>query len=119
MSFAINVTVDTAGLEKIISNLEVVPPQIGKMIGGYVASEARVLAPYDTGALMNSIQEEYPGGNILARINVWQEYGVFQELGFHHYRSGAFIQNPFLLPAVEHWAPIFTSPATWKRIFDV
>jgi len=28
-------------------------------------------------------------------------YGIYQEMGFHHWRSGQFIQNPFMVPAVE------------------
>jgi hypothetical protein len=119
MSFSISVTIDTAGLEAIAAKLDSYPPIVGKKIGGQVASEARILAPYDTGALKDSIQEEYPGGNILARINVFQDYGIYQELGFHHWRSGQFIQNAFLVPAVEHWAGEFLSPATWAPIFAV
>ena len=119
MSFSISISVDTAGLEKIAAKLDSYPPEVGKKIGGQVASEAKVLAPVDTGALINSIKEEYPGGNILARINVWQNYAIYQELGFHHYRSGQFIQNAFLVPAVEHWAGEFLSPSTWMPIFQV
>jgi hypothetical protein len=119
MGFSINVTVDTTSLENIIGKLESYPPEVGKKIGGQIASEARALAPVDTSALVNSISEEYPGGNVLARINVFQDYGLYQELGFHHYRSGQFIQNPFLIPAVEHWASEFLSPTTWVPIFQV
>ena len=119
MGFSINITVDTAGLERIAAKLETYPAEVGKKIGGQVASEARALAPYKTGALKSSIQEEYPGGNILARINVFQEYGIYQELGFHHWITGQFIQNAFLTPAVEHWAGEFLSPATWMPMFAV
>ena len=117
MSFSISVTIDTAGLERIAAKLDTYPSEVGKHVGGQVTAEARALAPVDTSALRNSIQDEYPGGNILARINVWQYYGLYQELGFHHWRSGAFIQNPFLVPAVEHWAGYFLSPSTWMPIF--
>jgi hypothetical protein len=119
MGFSINVYVDTAGLEKIAAKLDTYPPMVGRRIGGQVTAEARILAPVDTGALRNSIKDEYPGMPILARINVWQYYGLFQELGFHHWRSGEFIQNPFLVPAVEHFAGMFLSPSTWAPMFQV
>ena len=95
MSFSISVHVDTSGLERIAAALNTYPPQVGKYIGGQVAAEAR----------------------ILARINVFQFYGLYQELGFHHYRSGKFIQNAFLNPAVQHWAGQFLSASTWAPMF--
>lgn len=34
-------------------------------------------------------------------------YGVYQERGFHHWKSGQFIQNAALVPAFEQVAPEF------------
>ncbi len=63
-----------------------------------VVSEAKIRCPVDTGNLRNSITwGEVENGYI---VGSHVEYAPYQELGFHHYRSGRFIQNPYLLPGL-------------------
>jgi len=59
------------------------------------AAWAAVTAPYDTGALSASIIAVKTGA-MRARVNVGQEYGIYQEFGTR-YMAG----RPFLRPAVK------------------
>ena len=74
-----------------------------------IAEVARSLAPVDTGALAASIRVTLSG--YTARISAGEGLpdgrAVFQELGFHHWISGAFIQNAYLRPAVERHLSAF------------
>jgi len=77
-----------------------------------VAARARGFAPVDTGALRRSIaveQDRSAGGKFSDAFVVYSplDYAVFQEYGFHHWRSGAFIPpRPFMAPAAAaEWPP--------------
>ena len=118
MSIGISIIVDTAELDRILGQIPAKKAQIGKEIGLRAEGYAKTYAPIDTGALRNSIATEFPGGNVLARIQTDIHYGKYQELGFHHYISGQFIQNPFLVPAVEQVSGEYFSPGTWRRLFE-
>ena len=118
MSVSISVTVDTRELERIANQLEVKKHEVGRMIGPKAESYAKGFAPVDTGALLSSIQTKYPGGDILARIQTRMDYAKYQELGFHHYISGQFIQNPFFVPAIEQVSGEFFAPGTWRVLFE-
>ncbi|MBV9215938.1 MAG: HK97 gp10 family phage protein [Acidobacteria bacterium] len=64
----------------------------------FILTLIRLYAPVKTGALRSSyeIQEESPLSLI---IGTWILYAKYQEIGFHHYQSGKFIQNPHIVPA--------------------
>jgi hypothetical protein len=117
MSFSINVTVDTAELERIAGQLDVKTDGVVRVMGEEVAGRAISHAPVDTGALVNSIRMDEMGPGWV-RVAPHVEYAIYQELGFHHYKSGKFIQNPFLVPAVEEVAGKFLSAAAWAPLFE-
>jgi len=63
-----------------------------------VVGEAKRRCPVDTGNLRNSIEWGRDEESVIVGSVV--EYAPYQELGFVHYRSGRFIQNAFLVPAL-------------------
>jgi len=89
----------------------------------YLAEQAKVRAPYDTGLLQDSIQTwdaEQRGNRIVASYGVPKEhkgtdmlYGYWQEVGFTHVGSGKKVQNAYLLPALEE-----NFPATREVFFE-
>lgn len=67
-----------------------------------VKVDAIKLCPKDERMLMRTIDlavEEH-GSQHGVFVGTPLNYGLFQELGFTHRGSGAFIKNPFLVPAV-------------------
>lgn len=110
------IKLDTAKLDALIRAM---PDRAGKIVktGAFaVQGEAATRAPYDTGALQNTIKADEVD-NLHWEVHDGVEYGIYQELGFRHYRSGAFIQNPFMVPAVEAVRPQYS--AMWKEFFKV
>ena len=100
------ITLDTRKLDALITGTD---PRAGQIVKGgafSVLGKSQTLCPVDTGAGKNSLHAEEKGP-----LTWWVvdgvEYGVYQELGFHHHGSGAFIQNPFMVPAVEWVRPQF------------
>jgi hypothetical protein len=78
-------------------------PAIVQHYGELIAATARELAPVDTGGLVASIKAVLQGWavKISAGEGLPDGRAVFQEMGFHHWISGAFIINSYLRPAVE------------------
>jgi len=64
-----------------------------------VAQNAKLLAPVKTGRLKESIVSEKIADKV-ARVRDGVPYGVYQEMGFFHWKSGRFIRNPFLEPSI-------------------
>lgn len=74
------------------------------------------LCPKDTFRMAESIRTEFSAGGYAYSMG-WREsdftgaglafYPLFQELGFRHWRSGKFIQNPSLFPAWREVQPRF------------
>ncbi len=91
---------DTTRLDQLINNVPKNADAIAGRSAFAIEGMAKQLAPHDTYALRQGINTEKVSE---ARYHVQDSvlYGIFQELGFHHYRSGAFIQNPFMIPSVE------------------
>ena len=98
---------DTTRLDQIIANVPRNADAIAGRSAFSIEGMAKQLAPHDTYALRQGINTEKIGD---ARYHVQDStgvdknglgYGLYQELGFTHYRSGAFIQNPFMVPSVE------------------
>lgn len=65
-----------------------------RAIGEFVATEAKIRAPYDTGLLESSIDYDASQKN-LVRIGTPVEYGKYQEFGTKYLQA-----QPFLEPAV-------------------
>lgn len=123
MSFSISVTIDTRELDRIAAQLDMKADEIVKNMAFKVEGNARALAPVDTGALSASMATEhqesawYRIGPTVGAGQGGPAYAIYQELGFTHWISGQFIQNPYLTPAVEMIAGEFLSPATWQPLF--
>lgn len=108
------ITLDTRELDRLTAQLAPRAQAIVKGAAFSVQGEAAKRAPVDTSALANSI-EAVQAGPYLWRVQDGVEYGVFQELGFTHHLSGEFIQNPFMVPAVEFVRPHFER--NWRGLF--
>ena len=113
MAVAGAIRIDTTRLDEIIAKAPSRSAEIVKSAAFAVEGKAAALAPVDTGALKNSIMARAVW-NLLWQISSPMEYAIYQELGFHHWKSGAFIQNPFLIPALEWVRPQFE--AQWKEL---
>lgn len=116
MSFSINITVDTTKLDSIIKNLKMNAELVGKrVIGPKAEGLAKMYAPVDTGLLRSSIEQAFPGDEIIARVQLLAEkcnYGIFQELGT--YKMAA---HPFFTPMAYDMAWVYSSPGTWEPLF--
>lgn len=97
--------VELVGVENMLASLKNIPidklQKADKIIyAGALAIEndAKHFAPVDGNFLRASIHTEKEKF-LEASVKDGVYYGVFQEYGFTHYKSGKFIQNPFLGPA--------------------
>ena len=93
-----SIRLDTRRLDEIAARLGTNSDNALGRIAGQVSGIAKILAPYDTGALMNSIDFER------IREGLWEvhdgvEYGIYQELGTHKMAA-----HPFMVPACEQVA---------------
>lgn len=96
--FSLDIAVDTAGLDKMASGLVAKLERIVARNAFKVERAAKQLAPVDTGVLRASIRTNLQG--LEAEIGSSVEYAVYQEYGFVHKGSGAFIIHPFITPAI-------------------
>ena len=99
-----NVKSDTTELDRIIANMPRNTDAVTGKVAFMVEGMAKQLAPTDTYALRQSINTEKVD-QATYHVQDGVRYGIFQELGFHHHASGAFIQNPFMIPSLEHVRP--------------
>lgn len=110
MSSAISgVYLDDARLRELIATI---PGKAEAIVhAGAVAVEGRAvtLAPVDTGALVNSIQN-WPLSKYLYAVGPNVEYAIYQEFGTHRMRA-----HPFLRPALEWAKPQFLK--RWPGLF--
>lgn len=95
MADGLGVTLDMRELEKFAANLDRNVDQGLASIAQYVKGWAANYAPYDTGALSNTIDAEKER-ELLYIVFDQQEYGIWQELG-----TGTMAAQPFMTPAVE------------------
>lgn len=77
----------------------------------------RLYVPVSTGTLRDSYQVNEVQ-QLWLQIGTAILYAKFQELGFHHYRSGKFIQNPHLIPAV-YQSEGFFATALERRLKEI
>jgi len=101
-----SVKLDTAKLDRLIADAPGEFSMIVRESAFAISGDAARRAPYDTGALSTGIHATEMG-LALWRVQDSVEYGIFQELGFVHRHGGQFIQNPFMIPAVEAERPHF------------
>lgn len=126
------IRLDTAQLDKIAAGLDKNMEQILTAFAFEVEAQAKILAPYETGALKGSIYtnakagsstpdkfegNEYeelpsPTGKVIANVGSGIEYAAFQELGTSHNAA-----QPFLGPAVEDRAHDLNDGSTWEKLF--
>jgi hypothetical protein len=111
-----SVRLDTEKLDALIAAMPERANRIVRSGAFAVQGEAVTRAPFETGYLRSTIMPRE-----ISRLEYWveagPEYAIYQELGFHHYLSGVFIQNPFMVPAVESVRPRYN--AMWKEFFKV
>jgi len=110
MNITFTVSVETGGLEKIITNCVELPPAIVEKFGKEVEGFSKSYAPVDTGLLRDTLQS-FMVAEATARIQSDVPYDIYQELGT--YKMAA---QPFLSPAIETGASEFLSPSTWSPL---
>lgn len=93
----IELKVDITGIERVLTNLERITDETIKSAddgiqasGRFVAQGAKQLAPIDTGKLRDSIISEKVKDRV-AKVAATASYAVYQEFGFHHWKSGKWI----------------------------
>ena len=97
------ITLDTSVLDRITEQMKPKAAKIVNTYGQAITGEAAQNAPLDTGALRNSITSESQMTDELTfTVQDGVEYGIFQELG-----TSKMAAQPFLIPALEHWAQRF------------
>jgi len=85
--------------------------QVFKDYADRILTRAEELVPVDTGALHRSLHHEiYPDGfAIIAGTGLPDARARYQEFGFHHVKTGQFIQNPYIRPAIEQYKRAFVA----------
>jgi HK97 gp10 family phage protein len=97
------IKLDTSVLDRITAQMRPNAAKIVETYGMAITGEAASNAPVDTGALRNSITSESQMTDELTfTVQDGVEYGQFVELG-----TSKMAAQPFLIPALEHWAQRF------------
>ncbi len=91
----LGVTLDTSQLDRLAKSLDTNVDRALASLAEYVKGNAANLAPYDTGALSNSISTEKER-ELLYIVFDQVEYGLWQELG-----TSKIAAQPFMVPAIE------------------
>lgn len=95
MAGGLGVTLDTTQLDRLAKNLDTNVDRALASLAEYVKGQAADMAPYDTGALSNSIDAEKER-ELLYLVFDQVEYGIWQEIG-----TSRIPAQPFMTPAVE------------------
>jgi len=130
------VHLDTTMLDKIVAGLNTNTEAVMVAFAIEIEGLAKSIAPYETGALQNSIhtrgrdgtntrsgssygagheEEEIPdaGGEVMAVVGTGMNYAAYVELGT--YRMAA---QPYLGPAVDVKAAKLNDGTMWRRLFE-
>lgn len=86
---------------KLVENIEGVPDVVQKNAGA-IRTDAKNLAPVDTGELKKSIRKYQEFGGMVGRITAYTDYAEYVELGTRKKNA-----QPFLKPALEKNKPKF------------
>lgn len=70
--------------------------------GGHLVSAMQQFAPFDTGALRDSIVDTYDASTHTLTIYIGMGYGVYQEFGTRFIRP-----HPFIRPAILEYSEVF------------
>ena len=134
-----NWRLDTTELDRIVANSEMKAEQVLRRLAFEVEGNAKMLAPYDTTALRNSIYtvtekendydkaenaaksknprvqtEAHPKpGKGEARVGPCVDYAEYQEFG-----TSKMAAQPYLIPAVERVRSKFEDGSTYKEICE-
>lgn len=92
---SVSVQKDTRVLEKILAQLHPKTEAVLRDAAFRIQADAAIHAPYDTGALSNSMTAE-PDTPLTWIIRDGVQYGIFNEMG-----TVKMPARPFLVPAVE------------------
>ena len=94
-------------------------PQFTALFADFLANTAKEIhRPHiDSGETFRSITagqapgqpaHVFPaGGGVAADVGPTTPYAPFQEFGFHHWQTGNFIINPFMIPAADAVGPLY------------
>lgn len=105
------VRLDTAKLDKIILTFPKESADTVKEGAWALTAQARVIAPFDTGALHDSIGPPEEKSDLLYWVSDGVEYGIYHEL-----KLGRGRRKPFMRPAVEKVQKQYT--ALWVALFN-
>jgi HK97 gp10 family phage protein len=103
------VTLDMRGLLAAMASSKANAPKMVEQTAYKVEAFAKIKAPVDTGALMNSLNSEKIR-DLSWNVQDGVPYGIYQELGT--YKMAA---QPFLIPAVEQVEGQLVS--MWRSLF--
>jgi HK97 gp10 family phage protein len=106
----IQITIDTRKLDMILNGLSGRAEGLLDKVARDVEHDAKQLAPFDTGALSNSIHVEPDHKPFERVIADAVAYGVYQEFGTSHMAA-----HPFMIPAIEHNRKSFLE--AWEQLF--
>jgi hypothetical protein len=100
----VSIETDTSALDRILEK----SARLNEILNAYaneIVAYAQGIVPIDTGALHDSIEARvlHDGFVVEAGRNLPDARARFQEYGFHHVGTNAFIINPFLRPAMDFY----------------
>lgn len=132
-----DVMLDTRVLDQILATCDTNAENVCTRVALLVEQDAKMNAPYDTGALSASISTTTrtgdgggegaalaanpkamtvslpkPAAPYYAVVGPCVEYGIYQEFG-----TSRMAAHPYLLPAVDRAYAKFRDPSQWKEIF--
>lgn len=107
------ITLDLSELRAVTSRIGTAGPRIGAAASTIlrktaldIESDAKQLAPYDTGNLRNSISTSIAGdgrfGSMTAEIGPTADYGIYQEYG-----TSVMAGQPYMGPAFDRQVPSY------------
>ena len=133
-----DVMLDTRVLDQILATCDTRAEDVCTRIAYLVEQDAKMNAPYDTGALSASISTTTrtsdgggegaaaaanpkamavslpkPEAPYYAVVGPCVDYGIYQEFG-----TSRMAAHPYLLPAVDRAYAKFRDPSQWKGIFS-
>ncbi len=104
----ITTTVRTGGLDRLIARFAALEALVAEY-AQRVYDLAYPHIPRESGDDAATLRIVHEGLSAIVSLGAGLPggYGVLQELGFHHFSTGQYIQNPALIPAFEQVVPEF------------
>lgn len=109
-----SIRLDTTVLDKIARNSGENVRKTLKRFTYKLANRARMGAPVKTGFLRSSIEEDFDqlDSDNKGIVNVFAEYGLYQELGTHTMAA-----HPYMKPAADETAAELETTAEWEGLW--